>query len=141
MIVPDVNVFLGAYVTEAPGHLRLKTWLEKALSGSETVGILPEVSLGFLRALTHPGVVLHPDPPAAVLAQVRTWFRQPVVRHLVPGPGYLATLERLLKVPELAGLTTELYLAAVALDYNATLCSTCPEMAAVPGLKWLNPLR
>jgi predicted nucleic acid-binding protein len=52
MIVVDVNLLIYAVNEDAPFHRKAKSWLETALSGTETVGLAWMVLLAFLRLTT-----------------------------------------------------------------------------------------
>jgi predicted nucleic acid-binding protein len=64
------------------------------------------------------------------------------VRVLYGTAGSLARALALADSLGVAGrLTTDLQLAALALEYRATLASADADFARMPGLKWINPLR
>ena len=52
MIVPDVNLLVYAYNSDAPDHMRGRTWWENSLSGARPVGLSWAVMLGYLRLMT-----------------------------------------------------------------------------------------
>ena len=49
MIVPDLNLLIYAANTSSPFHEASRRWLEEILSGTETVGLVWNVLIGFLR--------------------------------------------------------------------------------------------
>lgn len=63
------------------------------------------------------------------------WIPQPTNRHAeVLGP--------LLAAPGVHGdLVPDAHLAALAIEYGLTLCSTDSDFARFPGLRWENPLK
>jgi predicted nucleic acid-binding protein len=61
LILPDVNVLIYAYRSDADRHVDYKAWLETTLNGPAAFGISPQVLGGFLRICTHPRIFLRPS--------------------------------------------------------------------------------
>ncbi len=140
MIIPDVNLLVYAYSRDAREHERARAWWERLLS-SEAVGLPWAVSLGFLRLMTHPAVLVRPLEAQRAVAHVRSWLDRPNVEVLDPGPRHLEVLDRLLGEVGVAGnLTTDAHLAALAIEHQAELHSNDADFARFPGLRWRNPL-
>lgn len=142
MIVPDVNLLIYAYNSDAPDHVRAKIWWEALLTDARSVVGLPwAVALGFVRLMTHPSVLLTPWHPSDALAPVREWLALPQVEPLEPGPRHLEILERLLEAARVGGnLTTDAHLAAIAIEHQAELHSNDRDFGRFAGLRWVNPL-
>lgn len=142
MIIPDINLLIYAYSSDAPHHSRAKCWWEDCLSGSQSVGLPWVVLLGFLRLLTSRSVLLEPWPPNEVTATIRTWVERPQVVIVQPGPSHLDLLRELLDAARGGGqLTTDAHLAAMAIEHQAELHSNDSDFDRFPGLRWVNPLR
>lgn len=141
MILPDVNLLVYAYNSDAPHHAAARRWWESLLNGTTPVGIPWAVTCGFLRLMTHPAVLERPlSTPEAGLA-VRAWFARPCVEVLEPGPRHLETLLRLLAEPGVTGaLTTDAHLAALAIEHQCELHSNDADFSRFAGLRWRNPL-
>ena len=60
MILPDANLLIYAVNRDAPHHRQARLWLERTLSGHESVGLAWIVVLAFLRITTHPRVFDRP---------------------------------------------------------------------------------
>lgn len=141
MKVVDLNVLLYAVNADAPHHGRAKAWWESALGDDEPVGLAWPVVLGFLRLATRSGILPRPLNPRQALDVVQEWIEHPQVTMLLPGAGHWATFRSLVEAAGLAGnLTTDAHLAALALEYDATLCSTDADFSRFKGLKLVNPL-
>ena len=141
MIVPDVNVLLYAEIAAFPEHAKAKRWWEKLLGGSEEVGLPLPALFGFVRITTNPRVFTPALDVDAALVVVEAWLAQPNVRVLAPGPRHLEIAFRLLRGLGTAGnLTTDVQLAAYAIENVATLCSNDSDFARFGGLAWSNPL-
>lgn len=141
MIVPDVNLLVYVVNQDAAHHERARAWLEKTLSGSETVGLPWLVSIAFLRLTTHPRIFRHPLEPEAALQFVTGWLAQPCVHPLDPGKRHWLIFSQLLRQSGTAGnLTNDAHLAAIAIEHDACLHSADNDFRRFPELKHHNPL-
>jgi uncharacterized protein len=142
VIVVDVNLLLYATFTTFEQHAAAFEWLERALNGDEQL-LLPGVSVfGFIRVATNPRIFENPLRVEQALAAVETWLDQPHVHFLVPGPRHLEIAFQLLrKLGAAKNLTTDVQLAAHAIENQALLCSNDSDFARFEGLRWTNPLR
>ena len=61
MIIVDVNLLIYAVNQDSPDHQKARSWLEGAVSGTETVGLPWIVLLAFLRLTTRPGLFQKPS--------------------------------------------------------------------------------
>jgi uncharacterized protein len=141
VILPDLNLVIYAHNADAPDHAASRSWWEGLLNGSEPVVVPWVVAIGFVRLMTHRAVLITPMQPTLAVAHVRSWFAQPNVEHLEPGPQHLDLLDRLLAATGTAGnLTTDAHLAALAIEHQCELHSTDTDFGRFPGLRWRNPL-
>lgn len=141
MIIPDVNLLVYAVNRDAVEHRRAKCWLEKTLSGADTVGFSWSVLLAFLRLTTRAGLLGNPLPPEAALDLIEAWLAQPSVTVVNPGPSHLSIVRELLLPAGTAGnLTSDAHLAAIAIEHGAELHSADNDFGRFSRLNWRNPL-
>jgi hypothetical protein len=141
VILPDINLLVYAYNSDAPDHPKARAWWEECLSELEPVALPWVVMLGYVRLMTSRGVLVEPFEPATALGHLRSWLERPQVQVLGPGPRHLDLLETLSAEAGTAGaLTTDLHLAALAIEYRAELHSNDHDFARFSGLRWVNPL-
>lgn len=141
MIVVDANILIYAVNADSPQHLQARGWLEESLSGSINLGLSWMTALAFLRITTRPGVFQFPLEPREALTYVDSWLEAPPVILLSPGDKHWQILRRLLSVTGMAGnLTSDAYLAALALERDATIASADSDFQRFPGLRYVNPL-
>jgi uncharacterized protein len=141
VILIDANILVYAVNKDAPRHARAKSWLEKAISGTETIGIPWTVLLAFLRLTTRPGLFRDPLRIGTAFDLIDFWLEQTSVSIIHPGPRHGAIMRELLEPLGAGGnLTSDAHLAALALEHRAELCSTDRDFERFPGLKWRNPL-
>jgi len=141
VIVPDINLLVFSYNSDAPHHDRARRWWESCLSGGQTVGIPWLVVLGFVRIMSSRVVLTDPMTPLEALRHAGSWLRLPQVRILVPGPRHIEILSEIMEESQVSGrLTTDAHLAALAIETQAELCSNDADFMRFPGLRWRNPL-
>jgi hypothetical protein len=142
VIVPDVNLLVYAYNEDVPQHVRAKAWWEDALSSDERVGMPWTVALSFLRLCTGRRILRFPMTHCDALDHIESWLSRPNVVVIEPGPNHLQHVRRFLDEAGVAGaLTSDVHLAALALEHNAALHSSDADFSRFSGLRWVNPLR
>lgn len=141
MIVVDVNLLIYAVNEDSPDHKRAKSWLEAAVSGTETVGLSWIVLLAFLRLTTRPGLFQKPLSVNAAFEIVNAWLQQPSVTVPEPTARHLQIMRDLISPLGTGGnLTSDAHLAALAIEHGAELCSADNDFGRFNRLRWRNPL-
>lgn len=141
MIIVDVNLLIYAVNEDFPDHRAAKAWLEAAISGPETVGLPWVVLLAFLRLTTRSGLFRNPLNVAEAFEVIDFWLQQPSVTVPEPAARHLHTMRDLLLPLGTGGnLTSDAWLAALAIEHGAELCSTDNDFARFSRLRWRNPL-
>lgn len=141
MIVPDVNLLLYAEIDAFPEHLKSRQWWEDAVNGTRQVG-LPSVSLfGFLRISTNRRVFKQPLSADDAAERVETWLENPNVVLLSPGTRFIElALGMIRQLGTAANLTTDIQIAAHALEVGGEVYSNDADFGRFDGLRWVNPL-
>ena len=141
MILLDANLLIYAVDADAPQHARARRWLEKVLSGEETVGLPWIVVLAFLRVTTRVGVLRRQLSAEQAVGFIDEWLAQPYVELVNPEAGHWALLKKLLNEVGAAGnLTSDAHLAALAVEGGWELASTDHDFRRFAGLRLVNPL-
>jgi hypothetical protein len=141
MILIDANLLLYAYDIASPHHEAARDWLENTLSGPEQMGLAWVTLLAFMRLGTSHRLLKHPLSIAEVTAIVSAWLERPTVTLLNPGERHWDILHGVMAKGQAQGsLIMDAHLAALAIEYGATLASTDRDFARFPGVKLLNPL-
>lgn len=141
MKVLDANLLLYAVDERSPRHAPARAWLERTLSGAETVGLTWVVLLAFIRVSTRASVFERPLEVGEALDLVDSWLGQPCTTVLAPTDRHSAVLRTLLRPLGAAGnLSSDAHLAAIAIEHGAEVCSTDTDFARFPGLRWTDPL-
>ncbi|MPY87203.1 MAG: PIN domain-containing protein [Luteitalea sp.] len=142
MIIPDVNLLLYATITGFPQHQRAHAWWERTINSSTQVGLTSPALFAFLRLSTNARILEAPMAVNDAVGHVRDWLAQPNVQLLLPGPRHLDIAFELLEQVGTAGnLTTDVQLAAYAIEQQAELHSNDTDFSRFSDLTWINPLR
>jgi uncharacterized protein len=124
VLVVDASVLVHAVNTDSDQHATANHWLDGALSAAEPVGFSWVALLAFIRLATRPGLFPAPLSPDQALETVDTWMGASPAVLVQPTARHLAVLRRLLIEAGTAGsLTTDAYLAAVAIEHDGRLVS------------------
>ena len=141
MKIVDANLLLYATDTLAPRHLKARGWLERQLSGDETIAFAWVVLLAFVRLATNPRVFERALSMDRAVDIVDSWLAQPCSVIVHPGDRHLAMVRGLLDPLGTAGnLVNDAHLAALALEHGAELYSCDADFSRFSGLRWINPL-
>jgi uncharacterized protein len=141
MILLDANVLIYAIDVDAAHHKTVRRWMERTLSGSLQVGMAWVAVLAFLRITTHPKVMHSPLRPEAAIAYLDEWFALPCVGLVAPGDRHWSIMKNLIAGAGTAGnLTTDVHLAALAIEHGYAIASTDNDFRRFSGLKCVNPL-
>ena len=143
MIIPDINLLVYAYNADAPHHNAAKRWWENLLNDrSSLVGLPWAVSIGFIRIMTSPKILITPLYPQEAIHFVQSWILRSHVEVVVPGDRHLTIFMDLTKEIGTAGtLTTDVHIAALAIEYQAIVQSNDSDFSRFSGLRWENPLQ
>lgn len=141
MIIPDVNLLLYATITTFEEHRPAKKWFTSVLNGDDQL-LLPAVAIfGFIRIATNPRIFDSPLTVDDAVGCVETWLGRPHAHFLSPGPRFTEVAFHLLrKLGTARNLTTDVQLAAHALENQATLYSHDTDFGKFTGLRWVDPL-
>lgn len=141
MILPDINLLLYAHIDVFQEHRRARQWWNAIMNAEVPVALAEAVLFGFVRVATNPRAFRLPLPVESAIACVEGWLNHPNTRLLVQTPESAAIALALLRNLGTAGnLTTDVQIAALAIHYQATVCSRDTDFGRFEGLRWHNPL-
>lgn len=122
MLIPDVNVLVGAQRNDDSPHAReMRAWLESALAGHEAVGIIEHTLASMFRIVTHPRIFAIPTKPHEAVAFAHAVLAAPNVQVIRPTDRHWPLFTELVTDQRLrANDIPDAYLAALALEAGAT---------------------
>lgn len=141
MILPDVNVLIYAFRSEARDHARYHDWLTRLVRGASAFAVSELVLSGFLRISTHPRIYRVPAPLDRALEFVERIVEQPTCRVVRPGPRHWEIFIRLCRETGARGpLIPDAYFAALAIEHGCEWITCDTDFARFEGLRWRHPL-
>jgi uncharacterized protein len=141
VLIPDVNVMVQALRRDANDHEICLAWLDEALAGPKPVGIVESVIAGTVRVVTNPRIFAEPTAPRDAVTFVRAVLESP--NSVAPPPSgrlIVKFLELCERVEAKGNIVPDAWLAATAIDLDATLVTADRGFARFPGLRWRHPL-
>lgn len=139
MKIVDANVLLYAVNTAAEHHEASRRWLDRALSGADSVGFAWLPLLAFVRLSTKDGLFPRPLPPEDAIAQVADWTAAPSAVLVSPTRRHADILTELLgRVGTGGNLVNDAHLAALAVEHRAGIVSYDNDFSRF-GVRWGRP--
>lgn len=136
----DVNILLCAHREDLPEHPAYRDLLEELANADEPLGLPDAVLSGFLRVMTSRRIFAEPTAPEQVWQAVDRLLAAPAAMRLQPGERHWAVFHRLATEAGAAGNDiTDAYLAAYAVENNATWLSADRGFARFPSLHYRHP--
>jgi uncharacterized protein len=137
LILPDVNVLVYAFRSDAVQHERYRDWLESVVNGAAAYGIAPQVLASVVRVTTHRKIFARPSAPADVFAFCRVLLEQPNATVIAPGERHWDIFETLCDSAAATGnLVQDAWFAALAIESGCEWITTDRDFARFPGLRW-----
>lgn len=122
MIVPDVNVLVHAFRSDAPQHSVARDYLRGQLARGEDVGLLGVVVSGFLRVATSPALSPRGSAKAAALLALERWLVEPGIELVTPGAGHMRRFQDLVALPVVTHAhVSDAYIAACVMELGGVL--------------------
>lgn len=137
----DVNVLVYAHRDDLPQHQDYRARLETYANGDEPLGLAELVLDGFLRVVTNRRIFNQPTSPPEAWQQLDALLAAPAAVRVRPGRRHWSAFRTLAHQIDAKGNDfTDAYLAAHAVENNATWLSADRGFARFDGLRWEHPL-
>lgn len=139
MIIVDANILLYAHDLNSSFHVRAKEWLDRAMEHREELGFAWVTLLAFLRIATSrpmgSGLMANAcEVVEGLISESNVQVVEPTSSH------WTVFRDLLLRSQVAANMVTDAHLAALAIEYNATLCTNDRDFTRFQGLKLMNPV-
>ncbi|HUL99047.1 MAG TPA: type II toxin-antitoxin system VapC family toxin [Mycobacterium sp.] len=137
----DVNVLVYAHRADLPEHVDYRPLLEQLANDDEPLGVPDLVLSGFARVMTNRRLFAEPSTPPHVWEAVEALLAAPATMRLRAGERHWPLFRQLVNDVDARGNdVADAYLAAYALENNATWLSADRGFARFHRLRWRHPL-
>ena len=140
MILPDVNVLIGAYRPDSPLHPQSKPWFDRVMAGSDRFAVSKQILAAVVRIVSNARSFKPPSTAEDAFDFCRDITRQ---RHCVvvePGDQHWAIFERLCKQAHISGGdVSDAWHAALAIEHGCTFVTLDRGFSRFLGLDWREP--
>ncbi|MCL1907542.1 MAG: type II toxin-antitoxin system VapC family toxin [Propionibacteriaceae bacterium] len=141
MLMPDVNILVGAWNSADPQHDGLKDWLNDALMSGDGLLISSLVMSGVMRLLTNPHVLSRPMATSDALDNIDRLLSAPRTSLVHPGVRHYEIFTDLCRQVNARGnLISDAQHAALAIEHKATWVTLDSDFAKFSGLRWVSPV-
>lgn len=140
MILPDVNVLVNAFRSDASDHGLCRSWLDAVVNGESRYGMSPQVLSAVVRVATHPKVFKQPSRLEEVLRFGEVLLTQPHCVVVQPGDAHWGIFTRLCREADARGnLVPDAWFAAMAIEAGCEWVTLDRDYSRFPGLTWRLP--
>lgn len=141
MLSIDVNVLVYAHRADLPEHSEYRRLLERLANDQEPLG-LPDLALGgFVRVMTNRRIFAEPTSSDEAWEAVEALVEAPAAIQLCTGERHWSLFRQLaMDIDARGNDIADAYLAAYALENNATWLSADRGFARFHRLRWTHPL-
>ena len=140
MILPDVNVLVHAFRSDASDHALCRSWLDGVVNGESRYGMSPQVLGAVVRVATHPRVFKQPSALAEALRFAELLMGQVNCVVIQPGDTHWGIFTRLCRDADARGnLVPDAWFAAMAIEAGCEWVTLDRDYSRFPGLKWRPP--
>lgn len=137
MELPDVNVLVYAYRSDAPEHANHRAWLDRTTHGSSAFAMSGLVCSGVLRILTHPRVFQNPSSTEEAIAYVEAILHHESCVVVQPGPRHWSIFQNLCRQARARGnVVPDAYHAALSIEHGCEWITSDRGFARFPGLRY-----
>lgn len=136
----DTDVLIIAVNDGDDRHAAVKAYLERLLNSDEGVLIATASIVGFIRTVTRLIKGLPGLPVGVAFELVDDWLRRSTVQIPTPDARHFSRVRELLEQSGAGGKhVDDAHLAALALQYRATIVSFDRGFVRFPEIKWESP--
>ena len=140
MILPDVQVLIYAFRSDAPEYPTCRPWLDAIVAGEARFGVSPLALNAVVRIITNTRSYRNPNTPAEAFAFCDNLLSQPHCQIVEPGERHWDIFRRLCLETDTRGpRVTDAWFAALAIEWGCEWITLDRDYARFPGLRWAVP--
>jgi uncharacterized protein len=140
MILPDVNVLVHAFRSDASDHALCHKWLHRVVNADSRFALSPQVLSCVVRIVTHPKIFACPSALKEVIAFCDLLLDQANCVVIQPGPEHWRIFARLCVEADARGnLAADAWYAALAIESGCEWITLDRDYARFSDLQWRSP--
>ena len=140
MMLPDVNVLIYAFRTDALEHAASRAWLDSAILNDGRFGISPLALAAVVRIATQARAYKNPSTVAEAFGYCEDILGQPNCHVVEPRERHWEIFKGLCVQTNTHGRrVTDAWFAALAIEWDCEWITFDHDYARFPGLKWRTP--
>jgi hypothetical protein len=140
MLLPDVNVLINAFRTDASQHAICKAWLDRTILSDARFGISRLTLAAVVRVTTNARSYPAPSSLDDAFGFCEDILAQANCQVVEPGERHWDIFKRLCTQTGTRGpRVTDAWLAALAIEWGCEWVTLDGDFARFPGLKWSAP--
>lgn len=140
MILPDVNVLIGAFRRDMPQHSLCRAWLGSVINGDSRFGMSPLALSAVVRITTNVRAFNPPSPVEEAFGFCEDILGQPHCQIVEPAKRHWDIFKRLCIDTDTRGpRVSDAWFAALAIEQGCEWITLDRDYARFPGLKWQMP--
>jgi toxin-antitoxin system PIN domain toxin len=140
VILPDVNVLIYAFRSDAPHHQVCATWLEHIVESDSHFGIAPLALAALVRITTNVRSFNKPSPIEEAYRFCDYLLDQSHCQAVEPRDRHWSIFRNLVTDTNTRGRrVSDAWYAALAIEWGCEWITMDRDFARFPGLKWSSP--
>jgi toxin-antitoxin system PIN domain toxin len=140
MMLPDVNVLIYAFRTDALEYTASRAWLDSTILKDERFGVSPLALAAVVRITTQAHAYENPSTVAEAFGYCEDILGQPNCHVVEPGERHWDIFKRLCIETKTHGrCVTDAWFAALAIEWDCEWITFDRDYARFPGLHWRIP--
>jgi toxin-antitoxin system PIN domain toxin len=120
----DANILVYASNASDPAHEQSRSLIERLAAGPDLVYLFWPTIMGYLRIVTHPGILPHPLPVGEATRSVGELLRRPHVRSPGEGDGFWDIYAATAATNDRGNAIPDAHLAALMRQYGVRILYT-----------------
>ncbi len=137
MILPDVNVLIGAFRSDSPHHAVCNPWLQSEARSDRPFAISPLAMAAVLPITTQARIHNRPSSIGDVLAFAEDFMEAPTCVLVEPTARHWTLFRNLVTAVNARGkLVTDAWFAALAIEHGCEWVTLDDDFSRFPGLRW-----
>jgi uncharacterized protein len=140
VILPDVNVLIGAFRADSPHHQLCRPWLVRTVQDNAPFGLSTQILAAVVRITTNGKIFKVPSTLEDAFGFCGDLVEQPYCRIVEPGERHWTIFQRLVIETDMRGpRVSDAWFAALAIEAGCEWITLDRDFARFSELSWSAP--